>query len=582
MNNRQISNLLKAVAAAYEINGESRFRIVAYENAAAAVESSSSEIKDLWDDGQLKDIPGFGPSITAHIDELFKTGKVKHFAEVFKKLPPAMFVLLTVPGIGPKTAYKLAHELPLKNAITAIEDLKKAALEGKIRILTGFGQQSQKAILEAIGQKRKDLDRMLLPFASELAGQIISYLKQEKAVLQIEPLGSLRRQASTIGDIDLAVATNNPKIVLDYFVKYPQCKSIEGQGENSARIMLKNGRSVDLLTILPQSWGTMLQHLTGSKQHNIHLREIAVKKDWSISQYGIKIKTKEFTYAQETEFYQKMGMSWIPPELREDTGEIEASLQNSLPNLIQLQDIKGDFHLHSDILQNTSHDTGLDSMEKVIAQAKSLGYQYLAFTEHNPSVNNHNVEQIFAMIQAKKKAIESINSTSNNSTPFWVFNSLEIDIRADGTLALPEKALNLLDFAVASVHSSFNLSKKDMTQRLLRALSHPKVKILGHPTGRMLGKREGYEVDWDKIFSLCKKFNKYLEINAWPERLDLPDTLVREALKRGVKIIISTDSHDSGHLNLMRYGVAVARRGWATPASVVNTADYDTIKSLMK
>ncbi len=333
------------------------------------------------------------------------------------------------------------------------------------------------------------------------------------------------------------------------------------------------------MTQPPQSFGSLLQHFTGSKNHNIRLREYALKQGLSLSEKGIKHHTgknigKMMLFDTEEKLYNTLGMDWIPPEIREDTGEVELALAHTLPKLIELADIKGDLHIHSSYAIQPSHDLGNSSMKEMLEKAKSIGYEYLGFSEHNPSVSNHIKDQIYSIMSRRNDYIEQLKSTNKSVR---VINLLETDILANGKLAIDEKALAYTDATLVSIHSSFNTNKKDMTKRIINGLSHPKAKILSHPTGRLLNQRPGYELDWDTLFDFCKKNNKALEINASPLRLDLPDTLVHEAIKYGVKMVIDTDSHDQSHMDMMKYGISVARRGWATKDAVLNTLPYDKL-----
>ncbi|MCL4382983.1 helix-hairpin-helix domain-containing protein, partial [Patescibacteria group bacterium] len=532
MTNQEIARLLKKIAAAYLVKNENRFKIMAYERAADSLENTPIEAKGLWQEGKLDEIQGIGPSIAGHLDELFKKGKIRHFEQVLKGLPEAMFSLLALPGFGPKKAYKLAKVLKLKSAKTAITDLEKAAKKGKIAVIEGFGEKSQQDILESLKSFKKGQlkeNRINLPLASALATEIISYLKLCPQSLRIDPLGSLRRQVATIGDIDIAVATQDPQEVIDWFIKYPRKQKLVEKGPTGASLLLHNGRQVDLRVQKPKAYGAMLQYFTGSKNHNVHLRELALKHGLSLSEYGIKKLGKNHKineYKDEESFYQAVGLPLIPPELRENTGEIEAALRQAqnkpdgLPNLVKLDDIKGDLHLHSDFPIEPSHDLGVSSMEEIIEKAESLGYEYLAFSEHAPSVSQHSKEQIFSILSRRRAIIEQLKLTTKIVR---VINLLEVDILTDGNLSIEKRSLALLDGVIASVHSGFQQNKEQMTKRILRALENPQVKILGHPTGRLLGRREGYEVDWEEIFAFCQKHGKALEINAWPERLDLPD-----------------------------------------------------------
>lgn len=583
MTNMQIAELLRAVAASYQLKGEekNRFRIIAYQRAADAIEHASSELKDLWDDGKLKEVPGIGESISSHLDELFRTGKSKHFEQVMKGLPKEMFDLMEVPGIGAKTAYKLVTKIGIKS----LEELEKAAKTGKVAELEGFGEQSQSDILKSIEETKGRTKRHILPYAAANAGLVIEWMLKSKFVKRADPLGSLRRQAATVGDIDIAVASDNPKEALEHFVNYPRKTRILEKGDRTASIVLPGDVQVDCMVQSPKAYGALLQHFTGSKHHNIALREYAIKHGMSLSEYGIKIKGKLFKFEKEEEFYKKLGMDWIPPELREDTGEIEAAIAHKLPKLIELKDIKGDLQIHSDFDIETSHDVGESSMEDIVRKADELGYEYLALTEHNPSKSKHNEEEILSLLKRKSEAVEKLNYSfvkRECKSVKKVFNSLEIDILPQGGLAIPEKGLALLDFALVAIHSSFRLPREKMTKRVLSALAYPKVKILAHPTARKLNEREGVELNWPEIFSFCKKENKWLEINAEPMRLDLPDTLVREAVKAGVKLTLGTDSHHQDAMANMIFGVAVARRGWAEKRDIVNTRTLNEFEKMLK
>ena len=583
MSNLEIAELLRAIAASYQLKGEekNRFRIIAYQRAADAVEHATSELKDLWDDGKLKDVPGIGESIASHLDELFRSGLSKHFEEVMKGLPKDMFELMEVPGIGVKTAYKLVSKLGIKS----LTDLEKAAKAGKIAKIEGFGEQSQADIIKSIEDTKGKSKRHLLPYASLHASEVISWMLEDKNVKRADPLGSLRRQAATVGDIDIAVASDHPRKTLEYFTKYPKKVRILEKGDRTASLILPGGVQVDLMVQPPQSYGSLLQHFTGSKHHNIALREFSLKHGMSLSEYGIKIKGKLHKFATEESFYRKLGLAWIPPELREDSGEIEAALKNSLPILVEIDDVKGDLQIHSDFDIETSHDVGESSMHEIVEKANKLGYQYLAFTEHNPSKSKHNEREVLDLLMRKWEAIEKINSSIVKKTEGSiqkVFNSLEIDILPTGELAIPEKGLEYLDFALVSIHSAFDLNRDQMTKRVLSALDHPKTKIFAHPTARKLTQREGVELDWPQIFEFCLKNDKFIEINADPMRLDLPDSLVREAVRLGVKFSLGTDAHHKDGLNNMRYGISVARRGWATKKDIINTLNLKDFEKVIK
>ncbi len=588
MSNQEIVKLFRNVAAAYSIKDEKKFRfqIIAYQKAADTVSNLTTEIGDFYITNTLDTLPGIGVTIRSHLEELFKTGKVAHFEWALKDIPKAVFPLLDIPSFGPKKAYRLVKEFKLKHPDTVIDDLEKIAKSGKIAGLEGFGEKSQSDILRAIAEFRLGkgkTTRMTLPYATEVAGKIISYLKLSKFVLDAEPLGSLRRKVSTVGDIDVAVATNSPKEVIEYFTAYPHKERVIEKGETTSSILVSGGNQIDLMTQPPEAFGSLLQHFTGSKNHNVRLREYALKKGLSLSEYGIKKlsdkKLKVQKYDSEEKFYKAVGLSWIPPEIREDTGEIELAAINKLPKLVELLDIKGDLHIHSKYPIEPSHDLGKNTISEMLTKAKSLGYEYLGFSEHNPSISKHTPTQIYNLIKKRNENIEQILS---NNKSVRILKLLETDILPDGNLAVDDKALELLDGTIVSIHSVFNMNSKDMTARVIKGLSHKKAKILAHPTGRMLNERLGYELDWGKVLEFCKKNNKALEINCWPGRLDLPDTIVRLAVNAGVKMVINTDSHMGEQMDLMRYGVGVARRGWATKDDIINTLSYNKFSEWLR
>lgn len=557
ISNARIAKILREVAVAYTLNNTGNiFQIRAYENAADSIEHSTSEIHDLWREDKLVEVPNIGEKIRGYLDELFQTGKVQHFEDIQKDIPSVVFELLDIPGIGPKTALSLA-----KMGVSSKDDLV-AKLDSGVLISAGFSEKLAKKISNVLKWKNLDIfeGKMLLPYADAQAQKVLEYLRKCTNIEKADVLGSLRRMVTTVGDLDFAVSSLEPQKAVDYFCKMPGIKKIINQGERKATVLLNSGLQLDLLVEDPESYGTLLQHFTGSKSHNIHLNEYAKKN---------KIDTHKCK--TEDELYRRLGMQTPPPEIREDTGEIEAALENNLPDLVELEDIKGDLHTHSDFISKPSHDIGVNSIEEIVAEALRLGYAYIGITDHQPSRSGHTEAQAIHEISKKKKAIEQINSSQKSVR---ALNLLEVDISSDGSLGLPDEALKLLDFAVASVHSSFQLSKEDMTNRILRALSNPYVKVLGHPTGRLIGKRDSYEVDWERIFKFAGENKKALEINAFPNRLDLRDDLVRRALRYGVKFVIDTDAHIISSMSVLKYGVAVARRGWVTKEDIVNTWDW--------
>lgn len=582
MTNRDVANILREVAAAYIVKGENRFKIIAYEKAADNIEHSTQSIEEVWKEGKIKQIPGIGPNLSQHLDELFSKGSVKHFEIEKKGLPKAMFTLLNLPGFGAKTAFKLAKELNIKDSDDPTKKLKEAAKAGKIASIEGFGEKSEDEIIasiESYSKKEAKLTRLLLPHAMDISESVIKFIEKSSSVHDVYPLGSLRRMVATIGDIDIAVSSDDPKTVIDHFHTYKEIGKVIDKGTESTSVILKNGAQVDIMVQPIKGFGALLQHFTGSKHHNIRLREYAIKKGFSLSEHGIKNtkNNKVHDFSKEDAFYNFLGLDWIPPELREDTGEIEAAENHKLPKLIESSDIKGDLHVHSDYDLKPSHDLGHNSFVEILHKAEELSYEYVAFSEHNPRVSNHTESDILSIMKARKKAIDEIKY-SPKSTRVHFVNMMETDILPNGDLALPDSAFEYLDATIVSIHSSFTQSKEDMTKRILKALTHPKVKIFGHPTGRLIQRRDSINADWTKIFNLCKEKDIALEINANPNRLDLPDMLVKDAVINGNKFVIDTDAHQIDEMDLMRFGVSAARRGWATKHDILNTLSYTDFK----
>jgi DNA polymerase (family 10) len=592
MTNNDIAKLLRNMEAAYLILNENRFKVIAYQRAAEAVEAESRDMTELWKSERLDEVIGLGPAIRTHLDELFSTGHAQHFDTVLKKIPPAVFSLLTVSGIGPKRAMTLVSTLGLDNPDTAVADLAKAASDGRIAQLPGFGEQSERAIagntaLVLEGARKEK--RVLLSFATEVAEELVAYLKREAPVVRIDVLGSLRRQLPTIGDIDLAVVTADPETVIDRFVDYPKEKLIE-RGPTGASILLKNGMHVDLRIADGRSYGAMLQYFTGSKNHNVTLRSYALSKGVSLSEYGIKPvngkklpnndhaewneEKKLYEFADEDKFYSFIGLPHIPPELREDRGEISAARTNKLPKLVELSDIRGDLHMHTSYDLESSHDVGTATLTEMLDHAESLGYAYIGISDHNPSTGRHTDTETADIMRRRQEYYRKAWTAwaQKRRNPLHLFVMLEVDITPDGTLALPDAAFPFVDAVVVSVHSSFAMDRTAMTDRVIRALeANPKVRILGHPTGRLLTKREGYELDWERLFPVLKQRRIALEINASPYRLDVSDQIVMEAKHQKIGCVIDSDAHSLPDMDVMRYGVAVARRGWAEAGDIVNT-----------
>src|SRR3989344_4005483 len=472
MTSLEIATLLRKIAAAYQILDENRFKIIAYDRAGDSIEHLTSEAKDLWDNGKLGEIPGVGEGIAHYLDELFRTGRVKHFEDVMARVPEGVFPLLSVPGLGPKKAFKLVKELGLAHANDVVAGLEKAAKAGKIASIEGFGEKSQEDILSSIATyKRGQIkeNRMELPIADGIAQEVMAHLKKHPSVVRVDVLGSLRRQVSTIGDIDIAAATKKPEDVVKHFLTYPHQKLVE-QGQGGATILLHNGRQVDLRVQKPDAYGAMLQYFTGSKHHNIKLRTFALDRGLSLSEHGIKhVKTgKTGEFSTEEAFYGALRLPWISPEMREDKGEIEAAFRGALPHLVELENIKGDLHVHTNYDLRSSHDVGENSLLEHLEKAVELGYEYIGLSDHNPRITNQSENQIVEIMKRRKDKYEQLYSSWKYGVKKWVqiLIMCEVDILSDGKLALPEAAFKYVDAVIVSVHSSFNQDKKRMTDRI--------------------------------------------------------------------------------------------------------------------
>jgi len=584
--NAQIAALLRQTAAVFEIKGSDFFRTRAYQNAASSIENLSIPTYSLWQENKLDKIPGVGPNLIAHLNELFKTGRVKHFQSELKKVPAGMFKLMEIQGIGPKIAYKIASHFKLNSSKYAINKLKMLIKQKKIQKIKGFGPKSEQKISNSLENSLKNKSRLLLNQALTAALNYIAYLQKSKLITFSSPLGSLRRRCATIGDIDIGIASDNIPKAIKYALNYPLIDRHLSSGKSVSRIKLKSGLNVDLKFIHSGQWGSLLQHYTGSKLHNIALRSLAQKKDLSLSEYGILDKKKKLhKFKTERNFYKYLRLKFIPPELREGEEEINLALKNQIPKLIDISDIKGDLHIHSDFKFASSHDTGSSSLFDILKKARKLNYQYVGISDHNPKRTGLTLQQKQNILNKRKSYLftqyNKFSKIYKDRVPKLLIG-LEIDIQSNGDLSLENKFFSGLDYAIASIHSSFQLNKEANTKRILKALQHPKIKILGHPTGRLLNKRNSIQADWQQIFKFCAANNKLLEINASPQRLDLPDSLIKLAIQNNCKLIINSDSHNSKSLSNIKYGVWTARRGFGSKKNIANTRNLETFLQYAK
>lgn len=559
MRNSEVAGLLYNISELLEIKGENVFKIRAYSKAARALEGLTGDIEKIAQEKKLKEIPGVGESIAEKIEEYLSTGKLEFYEELKKQVPEELHELLKIPGIGPKTLQYLHKELGIKS----VEELEKAAKEHRLRRLPHFGETKEENIIKAIERYRQRSTRIPLGTALPLAKEMVEALKKYEFIENIEPAGSLRRRKETIGDIDILATSKDNEAAIEAFVRLPMVKEVLGKGSTKATIVTRDAIQVDLRIVEGKSFGTSLQYFTGSKEHNIKLRELARQKGLKLSEYDLEdIKTGRKIYCgSDNEVYRKLGLEPIPPEIREDAGEIEASLEGKLPELVELRDVKGDFHVH------TNWSEGMNTLEEMAEAAKKIGYEYIAVTDHSKAVGiAHGLDE-----ERMRKQIEEIQKLNDKLEDFRIFTGTEVDIKADASLDFPDKVLEQLDVVVAALHTGQRQSRREITGRLITAMENEHVDIIAHPTGRIIGEREAYEVDIDTLLDAAKSTGTVLEINAYPTRLDLSDVNSRKAKSKGVKLAIGTDAHNTGHLGLMEFGVNVARRGWLGKEDVMNT-----------
>ena len=561
MKNQELAKLFYEIADYLEMD-KVAFKPYAYQKAAIALEGMEEDVEDIYKRGGIKDleeIPGVGKSIAKKIEEYLKTGKIQYYQQFKKRLPLNLEEIIAVEGMGPKRAKLLYQKLGVKN----VKDLEKAARSHKIASLFGFGEKTEKNILEGIAFLKRSKGRFLLGEILPLVKEILDKLKTLKEVEQDSAAGSVRRMKETIGDVDILATAKNPKKVMDFFVQLPGITKIWGKGPTKSSIRLKEGFDVDIRVVSKKSFGSALQYFTGSKEHNIVLRRIAIEKGLKLNEYGLFKGKKMIAGWYENGIYRALGLSWIEPELREDQGEIEAAQKGKLPKIIGYKDIKGDLHCHS------SWDGGANTIEVMAEVAQDMGYEYIGIADHTKFLRIENGLNEKDLLKQRKE-IDKLNLKFKNSK-FRILRGCEANILSDGSIDIKDEALKKLDFVIAGVHSAFKMEKSKMTERIIKAMRNPNVDIISHPTGRILKKRDEYQIDFDRILRTAKKTKTILEINAWPERLDLNDRNIKKAKTAGVKMIINTDSHDKKHLKFMEFGIAQARRGWAEKSDIINS-----------
>ncbi len=580
MENLDVARTLEELADLLEIQGANPFRIRAYRNAVRTVEGLTRPLRVMVEAGEdLTELPGIGKDIAARIEELIGTGRMEMLEKLDAEVPRSLVELMRLDGVGPKKARKLHDEL----GVRTVDDLEAELRAGRVETLPGFGKKSAEKILRAIAEHRAHVGRFLLDDVEQLVAPVIEHVKAAPGVDRVEVAGSLRRRKETIGDVDLlARCDGDGTAVVDHFAAYPAAERVDAAGGTKGSIVLRSGLQIDLRVIPPRSFGAAMQYFTGSKEHNVAMRTRAVRQGLRVNEWGVfripegadpeslgKEDGERLAGETEEEVYEVLGMTWMPPELRENRGEVEASLNGSLPRLVTLEDIRGDLQMHS------TWSDGKASLEEMAVACRERGYAYFAITDHS---------QAMAMVQGltperAREQWSEIEEVRERVEGIEILRSAEVDILKDGGLDLPDDILEELDVVVVSVHSLMDQDRKTMTERVLRAIRHPRVDILAHPTGRLLNRREPYELDVEAVLTAAAELGVAVEVNANPNRLDLSDVHVFRAKELGVKVVISTDAHSPRGLDNMRYGVDQARRGWLEPDDVLNTMGLDEMRA---
>jgi DNA polymerase (family 10) len=570
LTNKEVAQILRTIADYLEIKGEVIYKALAYRRAADNIVNLGRDINEVWREGKLRDIPGVGEALSKKLDELLSTGRLGYYEQLQEEIPSGVLELLTIPDVGPKTAKLLWERL----GIASVAEAERAGRQGQLRELPGLGVKSEAKILAGIQALHRRSDRIPLGTAWPVAQEVLATLENDcPAVQRATAAGSLRRMKATIGDIDLLVASTEPEAVMGAFVSLPQVGEVSLRGPTKTSVILHNGLQVDLRVLPPERYGSLLQYFTGSKAHNVALRGLAQGQGLSLSEYGFKRGQEEIICTEEEEVYGALGLPWIPPELREDRGEIEAAQGGTLPELIELADIQGDLHIHTD------WSDGAFSLAQMAEAARARGYRYAVISDHSHGLGvagGLTVERL----REQRAEMDRLNEEQRTSD-FRLLQGAEVEIRADGSLDFPDEMLAELDVVVASLHSGLRQERERITARLISAMRNPHVDIIGHPLGRIIGQREESAVDIDAVLEVAAETGTIMEVNAHPARLDLDDVHIRRAVEMGVRLAINSDAHNVEGLTVMAYGVATARRGWAEARDVVNTLPLDELLKLV-
>lgn len=568
--NREIAGILYQMAELLELHAENRFKIIAYSRAARAIESLTEDIEQVCRDGRLEGIPGVGKAIAEKIKEYLRTGRIQSHQDLLADTPQGLAELLQISGLGPKTVFMLHEKLDITN----LDELEKAAREHRIRRLPRMGVVREKNILKSIERYRKRSNRILYSTAESIVDEILTYLGGIEGLEHATAAGSYRRRKETVGDIDILATAARPEEIVAAFVKMPLVEEVLAKGPTKASVIMNDTIQVDLRIVEHRSYGTVLQYFTGSKEHNVSMRQLALDRGYSLSEYSLTrlANGQDLFFDQEEEVYQALGLQYIPPELREDRGEIEAALRGRLPKLVEAKDIRGDLHVHS------IWSDGRASIIELAQAARSLGYEYIALSDHSPSVG------IAGGIGREKmeEKIEAVAEANDSLEGITVLMGAEVDIKADGSLDYPDDLLERMDVVVASVHMAQQQKERTITGRLISAIENQNVDIIGHPTGRIINQREPSDMDFHAVLEAAARAGTALEINAHPSRLDLNDVNARAAKEMGVQMSINSDAHDAGQLLNMKYGINVARRAWLEKKDLINAMDLKDLIQFLK
>ena len=564
MKNKEIAIIFSRIADALEIKGETGFKVIAYRKASRILEDLTEDIEDISKEKRLQEISGIGSGIAKKIEEYLKTGYMKKFDEALSDIPEGLLELLNVQNVGGKTVHLAYKQLGVKS----IEDLKRVIDDGSLARLYGLGEKKVKNIKKGITIYEHAQERIHIFEAANIVEEVIDYLKEAPHIGRISPAGSLRRMRETVGDIDILATGKDGAKIIDYFTQFPGVTRTLAAGKTKGSVMIsaeKSERQVDLRIVDESEYGSALQYFTGSKAHNIKLRSLAKEMGLKISEYGVFRGEKKIAGTKEEEIYRTLNLAFIPPELREDRGEIELAAKNKLPRIVESTDIRGDLHVHS------QYSDGSLSIEKIAESAKNLGYEYIAVCDHSQSVkyaNGLSPERL-------RNQIDEIDSINRHLKGIKILKGTEVDILQDGRLDFPDEILKDLDIVVAAIHSEF---KRNVTERMLKAMENPYVTIIAHPSGRLISGREGYDVDLENVIEGAQKFSVVLELNAYYDRLDLNEFYLKKAKDKNIKISLGTDTHHAGGLEMMRFGVGIARRAWLEKKDIINCLSYEDIR----